>query len=158
MTEFLDLTLESAVRICLNMRQMDMDCLNAVIGDVDPESFAAERWRLDGPAWAVYQDGVPVLIGGIALVTPWVGIAWMVAANGITRHTWKKVIEFSRKVLSNASRRIQRIEAHVLASWPAAEKYAERLGFTPAGVKKRAARDGMDVLEFAIIGGEHAHN
>lgn len=150
---FETLTLAAALHVCQNMRTEDRDCLAAIMGDTTPETFAINRWQTNGAAWAYYQDGVPVVIAGISQAVPWLGTAWMVVADGVTNDSWKKIIRFSRNVFRNASKKLQRIDAYAIATWPDACKYPKCFGFTQVNVREKAGRDGQDVLEFAIIGG-----
>ena len=121
-------------------------------GTAPGEAFAINRWQTDGAAWHFLQDGQPVVMGGVAQVNAWTGVAWMVSAKGVTPESWKKLIRFSRKVFANAAHEYQRIEAHVLQGWSQAEKYAPKMGFTFEAPRYRAARDGRNVLVFTITG------
>lgn len=148
---FAALTLESSLHVCKNMRALDLNCLQTVMGDISIEAFAIDRWRTDGAAWAFYQDGVPVVIAGISSSVPWLGVAWMVSTDNVTAQSWKKIIRFSRNVFRNAIQRYQRIDAFVLETWPDAKKYAEKVGFKQVNVRERVGREGQSVLDFAII-------
>lgn len=149
---FRQLDLAASLHICLNMRAQDQQCLNSLMGDTAPQSFAINRWQTDGAAWAFYQDGVPVVMGGIQQPTAWLGVAWMVSTDCVTRDSWRKIIRFSRTVFANARKSLQRIDAYTLDNWPDAVKYADRVGFQQVNVRKNAGREGQNVLEFAIMG------
>jgi len=146
------LTLEASLYIVRNMRQQDRDCLESMIGEFGIEAFAISRHQTTGAAWAFFQDGVPVVMGGIAETTSWLGIAWMVSVDGVSNDSWKKIIRFSRKVFTNASHKYSRIEAHVLDTWPQAKRYAPQVGFKHVSTKEQAGKRGESVLEFAILG------
>lgn len=149
---FEKLSLEAALHICNHMRRSDRECLESMIGDIAVNSFAINRWQTTGAAWAFYQDGVPVLMGGIAESVPWMGMAWMVSADGVSADSWKKVIRFSRTVFTNAALHYSRIDAQVISTWPQAKKYAAKVGFKQMNIREKAGREGQDVLEFGIIG------
>jgi hypothetical protein len=146
------LTLADAVYIASHMRERDLECLRAVTEIANPEVFGLNRWQTDGPAWTLVKDGLPVAMGGISMSAPWCGTAWMVSTNGLDGPTSKKLIRHARTVFSNASKAIARIEAHVLGTWPEAEKFAARLGFEHEGTRRRAGRDGQDILTFVYRG------
>lgn len=147
---FETLSLSAAVHIVKNMRAQDRDCILVMTEGHTDESFAVNRWQTDGAAWHFLQDGIPVAMGGICQINPWTGVAWMVSTDGVSSESWKKLIRFSRKVFNNARKTIPRIEAHVLQGWEQAERYAPKMGFTYEGTRFKAARDGRNVLVFAI--------
>lgn len=149
---FATLDLAAALHVCLNMRAQDKACIEAMMGDINPEVFAVNRWQTYGAAWAFYQEGVPVVIAGISQPVPWLGEAWMVATEGITQDSWKKIIRYSRNVFRNASRKIQRIDAHCIESWPDSHKYPKLFGFKQVNIREKAGKEGQNVIEFAIIG------
>jgi hypothetical protein len=149
---FETLTLSAALHIVKNMRASDRECLTQMMADFTDESFAVNRWQTDGAAWQFLQDGVPVIMGGIQQPMPWVGVAWMVSTEGVRPESWKKLLRFSRTVFGNASKTIPRLEANVLQGWNQAAKYAEKVGFAFEGTRYRSARDGRNVLVYAITG------
>lgn len=151
--EFQTLTLSAAVHVAKNMRAMDVECVRAVTTIENPEVFGLNRWQTDGAAWALVNDaGEPVAMGGISQAVPWAGTVWMVATDGMTATLWKKLIRHCRKVAVNAAKTIQRIEANVLQGWPEAERFARSLRFELEGVRRRAGRDGQDILTFVYQG------
>lgn len=151
--EFRTLNLSAAVYVACNMREMDWECLRAVTTIEDPEVFGLNRWQTDGAAWSMHDDdGIPVAIGGISQSVPWIGTAWIVATNRMDVRSWKKLVRHSRKVLHNAAKVIPRIEAHVLKSWPEAEKFARSMGFKFEVERRRAGRDGQSILTFVYQG------
>jgi hypothetical protein len=158
---FRALTLADAVHVTTRMRKVDADCLAAVTDQTDPEQFAYNLWRGAGssvePAWTMLQDGEPVAICGVKLPMPWVGIAWMVATDGMTPASWKKLIRHRRIVLSNASKRLRRVECHVLSTWKEAYVFACRQGFELEGVRHGAGRDGEDILTMVYRGQDEEH-
>ena len=107
---FETLTLDAALYIVRNMRPENRESMMQGLPDMSPETFAINRWQTDGAAWALFQDGVPVAMGGIAMALPWLGVAWFVVASGINRNSWKKLLRFSRRVFANARKTIPRIE------------------------------------------------
>jgi hypothetical protein len=140
------LTLADAVSITTRMRKVDADCLAAVTDQTDPEQFAFNLWHSTGPAWTLVQDGQPIAMCGVKLPVPWSGVAWMVGTDGMSPSSWKKTLRHARIVLGNASKRLRRVECHVLSTWKGAHAFACRSGFELEGVRHGAGRDGEDIL------------
>lgn len=151
--ELRTLNLSDAVYVAKHMRPTDWECLKAVTTIEDPEVFGLNRWQTDGAAWSLHDDsGVPVAMGGISQTVPWIGTAWMVATQDMDLASWKKLVRHSRTVFRNAAKVIQRIEAHVLPTWPEADKFARSLGFVLEGERHRAGREGQSILTFVYQG------
>ena len=147
---FETLSLAAALSICERMRPEDRACFQNCNDSLNDEHFALKLWSTTGAAWHFMQDGLPIAMGGISQPMPWIGIAWMVTAEGVSVDSRKKLMRHSRRVFANASRDIPRLEAHVLAGWTQAEHYAERLGFSLESTRRRAARDGRDVKVYVF--------
>lgn len=149
---FETLDLKAALHICENMRESDAESIRIMTGGFGVNSFAINRWQTEGAAFAFYQDGIPVCMGGLALSTPWSAVAWMVSTEGISDDSWKKIIRFSRKVLGNAALKYRRIDAACLGTWPAANRYAKKMGFSRPVERLNAGRDGQTIYEYTILG------
>lgn len=147
-----DLTLADALAVTSRMRQVDADCLHAVSDGVTPETFGLSLWQATGAAWTLLDDGEPVAIGGLKLPVPWTGVVWFVCTDRMRPVMWKKLIRHGRKVLSNASKRLRRVECHVLGTWAEAELFARKMGFEVESVRRNAGRDGQDVLTMVYRG------
>lgn len=150
------LTLEDALYVARRMRAEDRRCITQLVGDLTDEAFAISRFQTDGPAWAVMQDGEPVLIGGLQFATPWIAIAWLAATPATSLQTWGKVLRFGRTVLRNATDPgnpyfKRRVEAHVMSDWAGAVRLARRVGFSTEGTRRAAGRDGEDVHMMALV-------
>lgn len=149
---FRTLTLADAVAVTTRMRQEDAHCLHAISDGIDAEQFAINHFQHPGPAWTLVQDGEPVAIGGVRLPVPWCGVVWMVCTDRMTPQAYKKLMRHGRIVLANASRRLRRVECHVLSTWGKAEVFARRMGFELEGVRRNAGRDGQDILTMVYRG------
>lgn len=145
------LNLADALHVAAHMRQSDADCLQAATTIDSAEAFALNRWQTDGPAWTLADDQ-PIAMGGISMMVPWIGVAWMASTDRMTTASWKKLVRHSRTVFRNAAKTIPRIEAYVISTWPEAMKYAQRCGFVLEGVRHRAGRNGEDILTFVYQG------
>jgi hypothetical protein len=151
--EMRSLNLTAAVSVAANMRELDWECLRAVTEITSPEVFGLNRWQTDGAAWALVNDfGEPIAMGGLSQVVPWCATAWMVATDSMDTASWKKLVRHSRTVFRNAAKTIPRIEAQILGTWTEAEKFATHLNFEFEGVRRRAGRDGQDILTFVYQG------
>lgn len=150
--DFRTLTLADALAVTSSMRAADAQCLHQVGFITDPEQLAIYHAQGDGPAWTQLEDGVPVAIGGIRFVTPWVGVNWIVCSDRMTAASWKKLIRHGRIVLSNASKRLRRVECYVLSTWEEALPFAARMGYELEGVRHGAGRDGEDVYTLVYRG------
>jgi hypothetical protein len=144
------LTLADALAVVGRMRERDRQCVRAALGDVPDEVFAANRWQTEGPAWSLYVGGRPVAIGGVQLPNDWTGVFWMVAVEGMTGESWRKLVRHTRTVLGNVTDRTQpcfrhRVEAHVLSGWLEAAEFAKRLGFEHEGTRRAAGSAGEDI-------------
>lgn len=151
---FRTLTLADALTVTSNMRAIDAQCLHQVGFITDPEQLAIYHMQGDGPAWTLVEAGVPVAIGGIRFVTPWVGVNWIVCSERMSAASWKKLIRHGRIVLSNASKRLRRVECHVLSTWSEAMTFAAGMGYELEGVRRGAGRDGEDILTM-VYRGQH---
>jgi hypothetical protein len=152
-----NLTLADALAVTSRMRQADSECMHAVGFTTEPEQIALYHWQSEGAAWTVLDDGEPVAIGGLRLATPWIGVAWFVCTDRMRPVTWKKLIRHGRIVLGNASKRLRRVECHVLSTWTEAVVFAKRAGFEVEGVRHNAGRDGQDILTM-VYRGKHARS
>lgn len=143
---FRQLTLADAVHVATYMRPQDRECIEVVTGVSSPEVFALNRWQTHGAAWTMLHEGEPIAIGGLSQATPWTAVMWFVAVEGF--RSWKKLLRQTRRVIFNAAKTIPRIEVHVLSTWPEANDFALALGFHLESTRRRAGRDGQDVLVF----------
>lgn len=143
---FRTLTLADALAVASRMRAADHDCLHAVGFTTDPERLALFHWQSEGAAWTLMDGEIPAAIGGVRMVNEWTGVVWMVCTDRMAPALWKKLIRHGRIVLGNASKRLRRVECHVLSTWKEAHAFAVRAGFELEGVRRGAGRDGEDIL------------
>jgi len=153
------MTLADALVVVADMRPEDEACIRAVVGEAPGEWFAAERWRTNGPAWTVVQDGEPWAIGGISMPNRWSGVMWLVCRPGMTSDSWRKCIRKTRTVLDNAlspgnAFYMHRVEALVLDGWIGARLFVERLGFVCEGTRRQAGAAGENIQTWVRLGAE----
>lgn len=157
MIEIRTMTLADAMSVIPRMRPNDRAGVTAMLGDIEDEAFAVHRWQSNGPAWAVVDDGLVVAVGGIAFHSDWLAVGWFIGSEDMRGQSWRKVVAQTRKVIAKASdpsfvHYRHRIEAHVLDSWPSAQRFAKAFGFEFEGTRRRAGRGGEDMQTWAIVG------
>lgn len=151
-----DLTLDDALTVVRDMRDADRRCVAAMLGQVDDEVFAVDRWQTSGPAWSLHQDGQSVAILGLQLPNAWTAVAWLLCRPCISGTSWRKLVRHSRTVAGNvmnpgnAAFR-HRVEAYVMADWREAAAFAQRLGFEFEGTRRAAGKGGEDVQMWAMV-------
>ncbi len=155
--ELRTLTLADALAVCAGMRDLDRQCVRAVLGDISDEAMAANRWSTNGPAWTLAQDGQAVAIGGLSFINDWTAVPWMFATPMMRGYLWRKLMRHARIVLANAADPLHpqyrhRIEAQVLATWAEAGEFAQRMGLRFEGRRHAVGRCGEDVDVWVLIG------
>lgn len=155
------LTLPAALEVCRSMRPHDAEVLRALLGPFEPEAFAANRMSTEGAAWALVDDAGVLAIGGMEFRTAWSGCMWFLAherADSLspTDESWRKLVRATRTVVSNALDPLNenarhRVEAYVLATWPAAARLVRHLGFTREATLRRAGSGGEDIEIWAQV-------
>lgn len=152
-----DLTIDDALHVVRAMRPQDRAGIVAMLGEIDDEVFAVNRWSTEGPAWTLARaDGEPLAIFGLQLPNAWTAVAWLVATSAMGPASWRKLVRHSRTVAANlmnpahAAHR-HRVEAHVMADWTEAQQFAQRLGFEMEGTRRAAGRQGEDVQIWAMV-------
>lgn len=151
-----DLTLDDTLAVVRGMRDLDRACVASMLGDVDDEVFAVDRWQTNGPAWALEQNGRPAAAFGLQLPNDWTAVAWLIATPGLSVTSWRKLIRHCRTVAGNVMDPSSpafrpRVEAYVMAEWHEAAEFAKRLGFVYEGTKRSAGRRGEDVQMWAMV-------
>ncbi len=150
-----DMTLQDALIVVADMRPEDRACVRAMCGCEPGEWLAVDRWKTDGPAWTVDQDGRPWAIGGMVFINDWTGLLWMMARPGMRAQTWRKVIRLARMVMtvlepSHPLHR-HRVEALVLDGWTGAQALADRLGLVLEGTRQAMGSNRESVQMRAAV-------
>lgn len=151
-----DLTLDDALTVVRGMREQDRRCVGAMLGPIDDEVFAVDRWQTHGPAWALRQDGQAVAIFGLQLPNAWTAVAWLLCTPAMSATSWRTLMRHCRKVAGKVldPRHEQfrhRVEAYVMADWREAAGFAQRLGFEFEGTRRAAGKGGEDVQMWAMV-------
>lgn len=145
------LTLEDAIAVAKDMRERDREAVLALLGSNAPEVFAVSRWQTEGPAWSLFQDNEPVAVFGLSQHAPWAATAWLVAKPSTSHSSWRKLFRHCRTVAGNLKDSpLHRIEALVMEDWPAAARFAARLGFRHEGTKTAAGRRRENIQVWSL--------
>lgn len=157
MTELRTMTLADAMVVTAGMRDWDRRAVRALMGEISDEAFAVSRWQQDGPAWALYQNGTPVAVGGLAFMSAWSAVFWLLCTPQMTGQSWRKLLRQTRTVIVNVTSPAHehyrhRVEAHTLGGWGGADALVERLGFRLEGCRRKAGSGGEDFHVWAIAG------
>lgn len=160
MLAIVDLQLCHVLQVVHVMRPEDAACVRAATGDLDLDGFAVNRFQAYGPAWALVDadQSRAWAIGGLQLVNDWTGVLWIVASEGMPSESWRKLTRKARTLLTNACDPahplyLHRVEAHVLASWSAARRFASKgLGLELESVKRAAGSGGEDIEVWTRVG------
>ena len=152
-----EMTLDDALHVVRRMRDLDRRCVKALSGGISDEAFAIERFRTDGPAWALDGPAGPVAICGLSLATPWAAVMWLICTPEMAQHSWGKLLRLARTVIANVTCRTHpeyrhRIEAYTLDGWEGAHALVRRLGFEHEGVRRRAGSGGENIHCWTITG------
>ncbi len=151
------LTLAGALLIAHDMREQDAACVRAIAGSEPGDWFALERFQTHGVALELVQDGQPVAMAGLSMPNTWTGVLWMVARPSLRLQSWRKLVRSARTVLERVSdpehpEYRHRIEAHVLADWPQAQRFVQALGFVLEHVRRGAGSRGEDLQVWVRVG------
>lgn len=151
------LTLAGALVVTHDMRPQDAACVRAIAGSEPGDWFALERFQTHGVALELVQDGQPMAMAGLSMPNTWTGVLWMVARPGLRLQSWRKLVRTARKVLARAGDPANpeyrhRIEAHVLAQWPEAQRFVQALGFELEHVRRAAGSRGEDLQVWVRVG------
>lgn len=157
--QIVTMTIDHALAVCRAMRPQDSACLAAAAGPgAEAVYLAVNRYRTEGPAWALADDdGAAVAVFGLEFTSAWAATAWLIATPALTGQSARKLLRLCGTVKANALDTSRpegrhRIEAHVLSSWADARALVDRLGFTYEGTRRQAGAAGEDVDVWAITG------
>lgn len=149
------LTLEHALRVVRNMREIDRREVMATRWNDDLEKFALDCYQVPGMSWvAINKEGEPVVIGGVAFNSPGVGTAWMVGTD-----KWLSVAlevsRFCKKTINTIfeSEEIHRIQAFSAIFHTDSHKWLKLVGMHPKHVLHQWGKEKDDFILFEVIRG-----
>ena len=147
-----DLTLDACLYVCRRMREVDRREIFCLRFEEDVDAFALSRWQSSGPKWAVWRDGIPLVIGGINVETPTTGTIWLVATEDSRRAILEATKHIVRFVLPTAAEAgLHRIQALVSTENDAAQRFVEFLGLAREGTLRALGRNGESFYQYAKV-------
>lgn len=154
-----ELTLADAASVAGRMRNLDRQCVRALLGDITDDEFAADRFRAfaAGAGWSLVDDaGTPWAISGLSFSNTWTCVLWLVVVDGLPLQSWRKLVGAAKTLVAKAIEPssplgTHRIEAHVLSTWTEAQHLVRRVGMQLEGVRRCAGRGGEDIQVWAAV-------
>lgn len=147
-----ELTLDACLYVCRRMRESDRRAIFCLRFEEDVDGFALSRWQSSGPKWAVWDEGGPLIIGGINIETPTAGTIWLVATEEYRRGMLTAIKHITRFVLPTAEKAgLHRIQALVDAQDVTARRFVEYLGLACEGERRALGKGGESFYEYARV-------
>jgi hypothetical protein len=99
---------------------------------------------------ATYGDEI-LFCGGVRVLWPGVGEAWVLCSAGIWRFA-RQLFRVSETIIGKvaAENNLERVQAHVRTSWDVAIRFVERLGFEREGLLRKFV-NGEDYYSYARV-------
>lgn len=117
-----------------------------------------EEFAANGPAYTILDDFAPVAAGGVFILWPGVGEAWMHLSDWIYQHPCTLYRE-TRKMLTAIihNNGLRRVQAPICRKMQMNRRFVESLGFAPEGTMHRWGPDDEAYVMYArvAIPGEH---
>lgn len=145
MSDIRQMALADALYVIRRMRDSDKRMLRALQPGMSLDDFAMDRMRATF-SYSLFNDDLPVVIGGANLMTSGVAVAWLVATDDICK-VRRPLLRFCREFTAHlfAEKIAHRIEGTVIAGEPACERFAQFFGLQFEGVKRAAGANHEDV-------------
>jgi len=110
-----------------------------------------------GPAWTAVRHGEPLACGGIVLLWPQVGAAWMIVSDAMLAYPlWftHTVRGFLHETIARLG--LHRVEAVALVDSPINQRFLEALGFTDErhGIARAYLSDRRPVIRYELVKGD----
>jgi len=105
-----------------------------------------------GPTFTAWADGQPACIGGVMILTEWMGEAWLFTSPLVERYPlWfhKAVRQYLRLII--AENGLRRVQANVFAENETSLRWTPRLGFIEEGPLYAYGPGGEDYTRFARL-------
>ncbi|MFP3799439.1 GNAT family N-acetyltransferase [Paraburkholderia sp. SIMBA_027] len=112
------------------------------------EAYARTLIANTGVAWAVVEDGAAIACGGIAEAWADRAIAWSMITPRAFQH-FRHLHRVVKRVFDESP--WARIEIDVRADHAAGRRWAEHLGFTIEGIRRKYTPDGADMILYARV-------
>lgn len=146
-----ELQLEHLLYLKPRLREMDRQAIfSAREGDLN--DWVIDVWRTPGAKFTMLgTHGRPVAAGGLVL-TNRTGTAWLVGTDELPDYGLS-LVRFIRRTLTAAMQGLLRVQATCLASWSEANGFVAHFGLRHEGVRRKAGRNGEDLVMYAIVQG-----
>ncbi|MBT9169345.1 MAG: hypothetical protein DDT19_02704 [Syntrophomonadaceae bacterium] len=141
---------EDALHVALNMREVDRLEISATRWSESPWDFAVDASQFPGASWSALLDGEPVAIGGIALLQPGIGQAWMVGTDKLPQ-VGLMLTRFCRDVahrMLTEDSGIHRIQAFSAGFHTEAHAWLRAVGLDSTQPLLKYGKGGEDFLLF----------
>jgi len=150
------MTIDHALFVSRNMREVDFAEVMATRWDDDVDNFALESFRLPGIAYTAINDknGLPVCIGGVAFHSPQVGTAWMVATDDFLSVALSVTRHVRRVIKTLLASELQRIHAFSADFHTDAHRWMQRCGMQCERTVPALGKNGEDFIVFSILRGD----
>lgn len=111
----------------------------------EQQNYALPRFReyIDvlhraGNCYTFFSDGEAVFSGGVQILWPGVGEAWVITSAVIPRYA-RKLVDVSNSVIAMVvdSYSLLRVQAHIRVDWNSAANFIERLRFEREGLLRK---------------------
>ena len=149
-------TMEHLLYVARHMQVMEKASCSAVMwGGFDPDKLARRFMRTDIRYCCLDENHVPVVVGGMDIITPAVGHAWMFGTDDFPK-VIREVTRATRKALDRMLENdLLRVEVRCLEAHKIAHDWYRRLlGFTePPAMLRSYGVGGENFLLFARVRG-----
>jgi len=130
----------------IRLREADQ----AFVDGLGPMAIPIAMGLARHPGITLLADGQVVACGGVVIIWPGVGEAWMRTSHLLGRYP-VATLRLTRQFLdaSVSSLKLRRLQCTVRCGYAPAIKWAERLGFASEGVLRGFGPDGEDYIMFS---------
>jgi hypothetical protein len=111
----------------------------------------SEEFATAGPAFTLCDDGRPIAAGGVFVMWPGVGEAWMHLSLAATEDHPFSLYRETLAMLNGIiiEEKLRRVQAPILASSKKNREFVQHLGFIPEGLMHRWGPDDKDYIMYA---------
>ena len=116
----------------------------------------AKEYATRGPSYSFFMGDKLVACGGIMIIWPGVGVAWLMtdpeAVLRCVKSFFMAAVRFTRESIQEHS--LVRVQASCRADTPAFSRLLEHLGFKREALMRKYGRDGSDQYLYSIVKGD----
>jgi len=107
---------------------------------------------LEGPAYSVFDGEVCVFCGGVRIIWPGAGEAWLICSNDLGHYVRELCLitpRYLKWIIEDHD--LRRVQAVVQSDWTQAVRFLEKLGFDMEGVMRKYGPNGEDYIMYARV-------